>query len=232
VSGGRGRGRSGPPGPHYGLSTERADLAALADHSGATRLFGLSSGGVIALAAALDRPGVGRVAVYEPPLSIHHSTPLGWVKRYERELARGNLGAAAVTAMPGTRSAGPWLRFVPRPIITAALNAAARPVPAPSRRRRPILRVLLSPLRLAASRTGSAAPAGGDIPLRALVPTMRYDARQHRRTGPRRGRTAPLLHRSAGDMSFRQQRPHEAPFVAQYAAALVPDPVGGDEIRI
>src|SRR6266508_3921131 len=160
----RGRGRSGPPGDQYGLAAERDDLAALVHHSGAVHLFGLSSGGIIALSAARSVPGIRSVAVYEPPLSINHSTPIGWLPRYEREIAQGNLGAAAVTAMRGTRTAGPWLRLVPRPVITAALNAATRSrrdsVPDPaavaaSPRQAAVARVLLWPLRRAASRTAT-----------------------------------------------------------------------------
>jgi len=178
----RGRGRSGPTGDHYGLAAERDDLVALVRHSGAVHLFGLSSGGIVVLRAAREVPGIRRVAVYEPPLSVDHSTPLGWVPRYERELAQGNLGAAAVTAMRGTRTAGPALRLVPRPVITAALNAATRSRPervagALPPGRAAVLRVVLWPLRRAAARAGDAgrAPAA-EVSLRDLVPMMRYDA--------------------------------------------------------
>ncbi len=176
----RGRGRSGPAGDHYGLATERADLEALIEHTDAVYLFGLSSGGIIVLSTALATPSVRRLAVYEPPLSVNHSTPIGWLPRYEQELARGDLGAAAVTAMRGTRTAGFALRLVPRRVMTAALNAAAlnaaaRPGPARPRRRRPILRAILWPLRRAAAARGPSEPA--EVALRDLVPTMRYDAR-------------------------------------------------------
>jgi alpha-beta hydrolase superfamily lysophospholipase len=182
----RGRGRSGSPGDHYGLAAERDDLAALVSRSGAVHLFGLSSGGIIVLSAARVVPGIRSVAVYEPPLSVNHSTPLGWLPRYERELARGNLGAAAVTAMRGTRSAGLALRLVPRPVITATLNAATRSrrdsIPGPAAAGTPpgrpaAARILLWPLRRAASRTGAAGHSPeAEVPLRTLVPTMRYDA--------------------------------------------------------
>jgi pimeloyl-ACP methyl ester carboxylesterase len=181
----RGRGRSGPPGDHYGLAAEGDDLAALVRHAGAVHLFGLSSGGIVVLAAARSMPGLRSVAVYEPPLSINHSTPLGWLPRYERELARGDLAAAAVTAMRGTRTASLPVRLAPRPVLTAALNAAMRPRrdtvagPGPGRpspRRAAIARVLLWPLRQAARTRGTGHPGPDGVALRALVPTMRYDA--------------------------------------------------------
>jgi hypothetical protein len=54
------------------------------------------------LQAALVLPAIRRVAVYEPPLSVNHSTPTGWVGRYDREVAAGRLGSAAITAIRGT----------------------------------------------------------------------------------------------------------------------------------
>jgi alpha-beta hydrolase superfamily lysophospholipase len=183
----RGRGHSGPVGSDYELAAECDDLAAVVQHSGARYLFGLSSGGLIVLSAALRIPGIRAVAVYEPPLSVNHSTPLGWLPRFERELARGDLGAAAVTAMRGTRTAGPALRLIPRPLITTAVTLATRdpnaqPVAARvSQRRSLLVRPLLWPLRRAATHgavhTAGPAPApDADVPLRALVPTMRHDA--------------------------------------------------------
>ena len=60
--------------------------------AGAAGLFGLSSGAIIALQVALVLPAIRRVAVYEPPLSVNHSTPTGWVGRYDREVAAGQAG--------------------------------------------------------------------------------------------------------------------------------------------
>ena len=180
----RGRGRSGPPGDHYGLAVECEDLATVVRHTGAVHMFGISSGGIVVLAAARSLPGLRSVAVYEPPLSINHSTPLGWLPRYERELDRGDVAAAAVTVMRGTRTASLPVRLAPRPVLTAALNAAMRPRrdtdtgPGPGGRSPwwvAVARVLLWPLRRAgrSRSTGRVGPDG--VALRALVPTMRYD---------------------------------------------------------
>ena len=187
----RGRGLSGPPGDHYGIDAECADVEALARVSGAAGLFGLSSGAIIALQAALLLPAIRRVAVYEPPLSVDHSTPTGWVARYDREVAAGRLGSAAITAIRGTRTAPAVLRLVPRGLLEVPLNRAAR-ASASSGRARPggqppsrgparqaMLRLVLWPLRKAASKNasqGAAATGPGDVPLRELVPTMHYDA--------------------------------------------------------
>ena len=122
----RGRGLSGPAGERYGLAAECEDVAALLSESGAGCVFGLSSDALICLQAALATPAIRRLALYEPPLSIHHSTPAGWVARYERELARGELGAAMLTAVRGTRTAPLVLRVLPRFLLAPLLNFAAR----------------------------------------------------------------------------------------------------------
>jgi pimeloyl-ACP methyl ester carboxylesterase len=186
----RGRGLSGPPGDHYSIATECADVDALARASGAASLFGLSSGAIIALQAALTLPAVRRVAVYEPPLAVDHSAPSGWVARYDREVAAGRLGSAAITVIRGTQTAPLLLRLAPRALLEVPLNLAARSganrghaewrsgLASHNASRQAILRLLLWPVRKAASRNASQGPTAtgpGDVPLRELVPTMHYD---------------------------------------------------------
>jgi pimeloyl-ACP methyl ester carboxylesterase len=129
----RGRGMSGPYSKDHGLGNEVEDLEALLSETGARYLFGLSSGAVIALEAALRIPGIAKLALYEPPLETETMTQRAWVPRYERELARGDLAAALVTVLKGTadRTA---LRFVPRALLEGGIRlgiraAARKPLP-------------------------------------------------------------------------------------------------------
>lgn len=185
----RGRGSSGPPGDHYGLEVESQDLAALLRHSGSEFVFGLSSGALLSLDAAHSLPQIRKLALYEPPLSVNHSTPVDWLPRFDREIAAGRIGSALITATRGTRTAPAVLRWAPRFLLAPLLDRAARigtpdvggnaaSRPSSPRRRRPVLRILLWPIRrLAASRAAARAP-GADEPavaLNALVPTMHYD---------------------------------------------------------
>jgi len=186
----RGRGSSGPPGDHYGLTSESQDLDALLVHTGSEFVFGLSSGALICLDAALSLHRVRQLALYEPPLSVNHSTPVDWLPRFDREIAEGKVGSAMITATRGTRTAPALIRWTPRFLLAPLLDMAARrsaaqpggdPTPeshSMSPRHRPVLRVLLWPIRrFAASKT---APSSGEeetaVPLSALVPTMHYDA--------------------------------------------------------
>jgi len=131
----RGRGRSGPYGEFRGLSTEIEDLSALLDASGASRLFGLSAGAVIAIEAALVRPDITRLALYEPPLTFDGVVHGDWAPRYERQLNAGKPGAALVTVLKATADRTSPIRWLPQRPLAAALDfaikrTANRPAPA------------------------------------------------------------------------------------------------------
>ncbi len=117
----RGRGRSGPFGD-YGLAAECADLEALLKHSGARSVFGLSSGGVIALATACRSTNIDRLALYEPPLA---KEALLWVPGYERAMQRGNLASAMARVIQGAGDRE-WITHVPQPILSQLLRLGIR----------------------------------------------------------------------------------------------------------
>ncbi len=186
----RGRGLSGPQGDHYGITSECEDVDAILSFTGSHNVFGLSSGAIIALESALRLPAIRKVAVYEPPLSVNHSTPINWLARYDREVAEDRLGSALVTAIRGTQTAPLLMRLAPRFVLDPLLNTAARASSPdagkartatgderPTLRRR-ALRVLLWPVRRASSgndRNNEAVAQGDDVPLAELVATMHYD---------------------------------------------------------
>jgi len=118
----RGRGLSGPFAADHGIETEVDDLGGLLAETGARNVFGLSAGAIIALQTALVRPEIHRLALYEPPLRFGATDPAGWLPRYEKELAKGDLGAAMVTIMTGTGS----VRHVPRAALLPLMKLAVR----------------------------------------------------------------------------------------------------------
>jgi pimeloyl-ACP methyl ester carboxylesterase len=148
----RGRGGSGPFGPEYGLAREAEDLDALLRQTGARFVFGLSSGALIALHAARSLSGIDRVAAYEPPFTIDGVDPAAWVSRYESELDRGDLAAAMVSALKGTADVGP-LMHLPRVVMIPLVRLALR---------------------------AEARKSRGQIAIRDLIPTLRFDARLQR----------------------------------------------------
>jgi pimeloyl-ACP methyl ester carboxylesterase len=97
----RGRGLSGPHGDQYCMTKECEDVDALLTETGAHFVFGHSSGGLIALQAALTLSSVRKVAVYEPPLSQHGSISTSWIPRFDREIAEGKPASALITFIKG-----------------------------------------------------------------------------------------------------------------------------------
>jgi pimeloyl-ACP methyl ester carboxylesterase len=123
----RGRGMSGPHGPGHNVAKECEDIRTIMENTGTSYLFGHSAGALIVLEACLTVPGVCKAALYEPPLSIKHSYSLDWVKRYNDEISRGNMAAAFVTVLKGTRSSGALAslpRFLVEPLFRRMLKFA------------------------------------------------------------------------------------------------------------
>ncbi len=144
----RGRGLSASDAA-LGMAGEVADLSALLDATGATGVFGLSAGGLVALATARVRPGLGRIAIYEPPLEVAGlRSAQWWTPAYARAMAKGDLAGALTAIIKGTGD-----------------RALMTDLPAF------LLRTLFSVgLRFEVERGPDEEPS-----LRALIPTMRRD---------------------------------------------------------
>jgi len=145
----RGRGLSGPHSDHYSIQEDVDDLETLLAHTGASFVFGVSSGGDICLQAALELHAIRKVAVYEPALFATDKIPATVLARYDSELERGNLAAAMVTGMKGAQMGPPIFNLMPRWLLEKLTNSAMT------------------------SEAKKAAP--GAITMRALAPTLHYD---------------------------------------------------------
>lgn len=110
----RGRGLSGQPSGEYSLQTEVDDLDALLTQTGVHQVFGVSSGAIIALQAALKLSAIHKVAVYEPPLFMSSSVPEAVLSRYDREMAQGKVVTALITGMKGAQMGPPIFNLMPR----------------------------------------------------------------------------------------------------------------------
>ena len=121
----RGRGLSGPHGPNYCVQREVEDLRALIAATGARRVFGLSSGGLVTLRTALVTPELEEIALYEPPLSVGRSVPTAWLARYDEEVAAGKTTSALVSVMKGL-GGDPVFGRIPRAVLVPLLSAGSR----------------------------------------------------------------------------------------------------------
>ena len=145
----RGRGLSGPRGDAYGMRREVEDLDALLAATRAHNVFGVSSGGLILLQAALTLPAIHKAAIFEPPLSIDGSISTAFVARFERELAQGKLAAAMITGMKGAQMGPRIFNAMPRWLLERFVAMTMN----------------------SEEKKGS----GGYVPMRALAPALRDD---------------------------------------------------------
>jgi pimeloyl-ACP methyl ester carboxylesterase len=117
----RGRGLSGPHGEAHTLRTEVEDVRAVVEATGSQRLFGVSSGALIALEAALTVPGISHVAAYEPPITAPGRKDHVF-ERFEREVRTGRSAEAMVTILTGLEVGPRFLRLLPRPLLVTMMR--------------------------------------------------------------------------------------------------------------
>jgi len=139
---------SGPDSKDYSIQKEIEDLDALLTKTGAHDVFGVSSGGIICLQAALTLPAIHKAAIYEPPLFIN-GAPTAVLARFDREMAAGKVAAALITGMKGAQMGPPIFNVIPRRLLELLTNMAMK----------------------GEEKKGS----GGYVPMRALAPAMHYD---------------------------------------------------------
>lgn len=107
----RGRGLSGPIGPGYDLRRACEDVQVLMEATGAELIFGHSGGAMIALEAALRLP-IAALMLYEPPVSIGGSLPLGWFPPFEQAIAQNAPADAMALFLKGLDMN--WMSNLPR----------------------------------------------------------------------------------------------------------------------
>ncbi len=145
----RGRGMSDLPySKDYSVQKDVEDLAALLTKTGASLVFGLSSGALISLQAALTISGIHKVAIYEPPLYIH-GVPAAMLARYKREITQRKLAAALITAMKAGQMGPPIFSIIPSFLLI------------------PLVKMVMSQ----EEKNGS----GEYLPMKVLAPTLQYD---------------------------------------------------------
>jgi pimeloyl-ACP methyl ester carboxylesterase len=147
----RGRGLSGPYRGNEQIQTEVEDLNAVLAETDAHHVFGVSSGAIILLQAALSLPVIRKAAIFEPPLFDDASAPTALLTQFDAEISQGRVADALVTAMKGAKMGPPAFSMLPRALL----------VPLTS--------------RFLASRDGNS--SDGYVPMRDLAPTMHYDFR-------------------------------------------------------
>lgn len=112
------RGRGISPRPYttdHDIARDVEDLDAIMSDTGATTLFGLSSGAVIVLEAARTLPNVERIAIFEPPF-YEHGIDQARLGRLFDDIGRRRYGAALIGALLTSGTAPGFLARLPRPL--------------------------------------------------------------------------------------------------------------------
>jgi pimeloyl-ACP methyl ester carboxylesterase len=102
----RGRGMSGPYGPHYNIQREDEDLDSIVAATGAQHVFGVADGGLFALHASMAIPTIRKVAVFEPVLFMGQPGLDEFkevVSRGQRLVDRGDVAAAMASLAKDSR---------------------------------------------------------------------------------------------------------------------------------
>lgn len=118
----RGRGLSSNAGKDYSIQKEVEDLDTLLTKTDTHNVFGLSSGAIISLQAALTLSAIHKLAIFEPPLFINGTLPTALVARYEREIAQGQVAAALITGMQAGKFGPPIFNIMPRWLLESFVN--------------------------------------------------------------------------------------------------------------
>ncbi|RCG30212.1 alpha/beta hydrolase [Sphaerisporangium album] len=121
----RGRGASGPLGPHYALGKDVEDLLAVQADTGARLAFGHSYGALVVLEAARSSRPFDRIAVYEPGVPCA-PVPTGWMTPYRERLAAGDPYGAFVHFIRGSGGAPPVVAKMPHWYLRAVLRVGFR----------------------------------------------------------------------------------------------------------
>ena len=145
----RGRGLSGPYRSDHSIKQDAEDMDALLTKTGAHFFFGVSSGAIIGLEAALALPGIRKAAIFEPPLLVNGPAPFAWLTRFDEEIARGKIAAAMITGMKGAQMGPPMLNLIPRWLLE---------------------RLTTTMMASEEKKAGS-----DDVTMRMLAPTLHYD---------------------------------------------------------
>lgn len=118
----RGRGLSGPHSKDYSIQKEVEDLDALLTQTGTHYVFGLSSGAIISLQAAITQPAIRKLAIFEPPLFMNGAAPTALIARYEEEMSQGKVAAALITGMKAGQFGPPIFNAIPRWLLELLTN--------------------------------------------------------------------------------------------------------------
>lgn len=122
----RGRGLSGAYRDTDDILTEAGDVLALARFTNTQFIFGLSSGAIITLQAALLEPVFKKIVLYEPPIPLDEHFFKKLDREYESAMSKGNPGKAFIAILKGTGDTSFFSKlpyFITTPLVNMLIKA-------------------------------------------------------------------------------------------------------------
>jgi pimeloyl-ACP methyl ester carboxylesterase len=110
----RGRGANATSVPEFAIQKDVEDLSAILAATNACYLYGVSSGGLVALRTTASDPTIRRLIIFEIPLFVDQPFPKAALERYKSEMAAGRIDAALTTAMLVSKMGPPIMQYFPR----------------------------------------------------------------------------------------------------------------------
>ena len=133
----------------YNMQKEVQDLEALLAKTASHNVFGVSTGGLVCLQAALTLRSIHKVALYEPALIVNGSASTAFLPRYEKEVAQAKIASALITGMKGAQMGSSVFNTMPRWLLELITTMTMKQEDRNAKE--------------------------GDVTMRALAPTLHYD---------------------------------------------------------
>ncbi len=109
--------------PDHVIERDVEDLNSIITASGASYVFGLSSGAIITLEATKVLPSIKMAAIYEPPLYVTNAVPVKKINTVFKEISDGNLSAALANVFKIVKVGPKIFNYIPLPILKQLTRA-------------------------------------------------------------------------------------------------------------
>jgi len=110
----------------YDVGKEVEDVEALQTKTGSCYVFGVSSGAIVCLQAALSLRSITRAAVYEPPLAIDRKQVSNALRKADNEMANGDVAGVLITGMKAAKMGPLFMRLIPDRVLKYFFNKQSK----------------------------------------------------------------------------------------------------------
>ncbi len=109
--------------PDHVIERDVEDVKSIITASGASYIFGLSSGAIITLEATKELPSIKMAAIYEPPFYVTDAVPVKKINTVFKEISNGNLSAALANVFKIVKVGPKIFNYIPLPILKQLTRA-------------------------------------------------------------------------------------------------------------